>query len=422
MKQYTRNKLKIVNDPVYGFLRIPSPFLFDLFEHPLFQRLRRIKQLGLTHYVFPGATHTRLQHALGAMHLMGQAIETLRAKGHTVTANEASGALSAILLHDLGHGPFSHTLENTFVKGLSHEDISLLFMEHINKELGGELSESIAIYTAQHPKRFLHQLVSSQLDMDRMDYLLRDSFFTGVSEGIIGADRIIKMLNLADDRLAVDVKGIYSIEKFLIARRLMYWQVYLHKTVVAVEEMLKRVIQRAAELSRRGEELFASPSLQFFLRHSINGRQEFLNTTDQQGNNALHHFALLDDFDVIASVKVWCTHPDKVLSTLSRGIIERKFLRLEIHPEPEQEARHKHEEMKRLIIRSMKIKEAEADYFVFSGELLNNAYLKDDDHQINILQTNGVVTDIAQASDVSNVAALSKTVRKYFLCYPKDLQ
>src|SRR5659263_70785 len=307
----TPNKRKIINDPVFGFINIPNDFLYDIIQHPYFQRLNRIKQLGLTSFVYPGAQHTRLQHSLGAMHLMGEAIAQLQQEGHEITAPEAEAVRACILLHDIGHGPFSHTLEHSLVNGISHEEISLWMMQKINREIEGRLDLALEIFTNSYPKKFLHQLVSSQLDMDRLDYLSRDSFFSGVSEGIIGAARIIKMLNIHNDKLVIEAKGIYSIEKFLVARRLMYWQVYLHKTSVAAEQMLLNILKRAKELAYKGELLFASPALHYFLYNEIN-EQNFL-LSDEPMNS----FALLDDSDVICSIKVWSSHSDIVLIHIS---------------------------------------------------------------------------------------------------------
>ena len=414
----TKNKKKIINDPVYGFITIPSAQIYDIIEHPYFQRLRRIKQLSLTYYVYPGAVHTRFQHVLGAMHLMQQAIDTLRIKGVTITDDQEYGALTAILLHDLGHGPFSHTLEYTFFKNITHEHLSLAFMEKLKTEMPGVLDEGIKIFTNQTDKTFLHQLVSSQLDMDRLDYLRRDSFFTGVTEGIIGADRIIKMLNMANDELVVDAKGIYSIEKFLIARRLMYWQVYLHKTVVVTEHMLIKVLKRAKELTQKGVELFAPPQLLFFLQNTIDDIN-LINTAFGE-KTPLENFAMLDDYDVMASIKVWATHKDKVLSELSKRIIYRNLFRIAIVTEDKDFNPDDVSKIKENTARFLGISMQETDYFVFSGIIYNRAYSKIKEEQINILFSNGVLRDIAQASDISNVSALSKIVRKKFICYPKE--
>ncbi len=414
MNGILQNKKKIINDPVYGFINIPLESIYDIIEHPLFQRLRRIKQLGLTYYVYPGATHSRFQHVLGATHLMQMAIETLRNKGHEITNQEAEGVLQAILLHDIGHGPFSHTLENSFVKGISHEELSLLYMQLLNKEMNGKLELGIKIFENNYHKKFLHQLVSSQLDMDRLDYLRRDSFFTGVSEGVIGSDRIIKMLNINNDELVVDEKGIYSIEKFLIARRLMYWQVYLHKTVVAAEQILIRILQRAKQLVKNGHKLFTTPALAFFLRNDVNNIGYF-----HQKPDLLHLFAQLDDNDLITSIKIWSTHRDKTLSILCQNLINRQLFKIEIYANKKEINTNRIEAIKKITQKIYQLNENEINYFVFSDFISNKAYIRNIHDTINILKKNGKLKDIADASDISNVSALSKTVKKYFLCYPK---
>jgi len=396
------NKLKIINDPVYGFIKIPYDTVFDLIEHPLFQRLRRIRQLGLTHFVYPGANHTRFQHAVGAMHLMGLAIEEIRSKGHDITEKEARAVTIAILLHDIGHGPFSHSLENCLFSNTPHEEISLMFMEQLNQEFQGKLSMAIEIFRNRYPKKFLHQLVSSQLDMDRLDYLKRDSFFTGVTEGVIGSDRIIKMLNVLNDQLVVDEKGIYSIEKFLIARRLMYWQVYLHRTVVASEQILVSLVLRARALSAEGVELFATPALSYFLR--------------EHKQVSLEQFALLDDDDFLASAKVWCNNSDRVLSMLANGLVNRKLFSVELDNQPFQADRVF--EIRDRVAEKLSISEQEAEYLVVSDSVSNFAY-SDMDDRITIMDKSGNTCDIAEASDILNISVLSKTVRKYFLCYPR---
>jgi HD superfamily phosphohydrolase len=407
------NKLKIINDPVYGFIKIPYSIIFDLIEHPLFQRLRRIRQLGLTHYVYPGANHTRFQHAVGAMHLMGQAIEVIRSKGHRITDEEAKAVTIAILLHDIGHGPFSHSLEHSLVRDTSHEAISLMYMEQLNEEFGGALETAIRIFRNEYPKLFLHQLVSSQLDMDRLDYLKRDSFFSGVTEGVIGSDRIIKMLNVLHDQLVVDEKGIYSIEKFLIARRLMYWQVYLHRTVMSSEQLLVMMLKRAQMLVSGGKELFATPALSWFLARAsgifgASDRKEFL---DQ--------FARLDDNDILTSAKVWSGHPDKVLSILAGGLVNRDLFTVRLDNEP-----FNHEEVENLrkkVSEHLLIPPGEASFLVVTDSVSNYAY-SDLDDRISILDKTGKIRDIADASDMLNISVLSKTIRKYFLCYPRFLK
>ncbi len=396
------NKLKIINDPVYGFIKIPYDTVFDLIEHPLFQRLRRIRQLGLTHFVYPGANHTRFQHAIGAMHLMGLAIEVIRSKGHHISEKEARAVTIAILLHDIGHGPFSHSLEHSLIKNTKHEEISLKFMEQLNDEFGGKLSMAIEIFRNRYPKKFLHQLVSSQLDMDRLDYLRRDSFFTGVTEGVIGSDRIIKMLNVLNDQLVVEEKGIYSIEKFLIARRLMYWQVYLHRTVVASEQLLVMMLRRAQDLSSEGVELFATPALAYFLKG--------------QNRVSLEQFALLDDDDILASAKVWCNNSDKILSMLANGLVSRKLLSVELDNQPFPAERVA--EIRGHVAEQLSISPREVEYLVVSDSVSNFAY-SDMDDRISIMDKNGSTRDIAEASDILNISVLSKTVRKYFLCYPR---
>ena len=399
------NKLKIINDPVYGFIKIPYDLIFDLIEHPLFQRLRRIRQLGLTHFVYPGANHTRFQHAVGAMHLMGLAIEVIRSKGHLITDEEARAVTLAILLHDIGHGPFSHSLEHSLIKNTSHEKISLLMMEQLNEEFSGELTMAIEIFRNRYPKKFLHQLVSSQLDMDRLDYLKRDSFFTGVTEGVIGSDRIIKMLNVLNDQLVVEEKGIYSIEKFLIARRLMYWQVYLHRTVVASEQVLVQMLKRAKFLSSMGEELFATPALAYFLQ--------------EQKQVSLEQFSLLDDDDILASAKVWCNNSDKVLSMLANGLVNRKLFSVELDNQPFSIERV--EEIRAMVVKQENMSPKEAEYLVVSDSVSNYAY-SDMDDRISIMDKHGNTRDIAEASDILNISVLSLTVRKYFLCYPRFIK
>lgn len=402
-----------MNDPVYGFITIPYQVVQDIIDHPYFQRLRRIKQLGLSHLVYPGGLHNRFHHALGAMHLMSEAIDIIRDKGHEITDEEARGLTLAILLHDIGHGPFSHALEHTIVNEVTHEDISALFMDRLNVELGGQLDLAIEIFNDRHEKRFLHQLVSSQLDMDRLDYLKRDSFYSGVSEGVISSDRIIKMLNVHNDELCVEQKGIYSIEKFIVARRLMYWQVYLHKTVVAAEFMLVNVLKRAKELAENGTELFCSPALHEFLYHS-HGITQF--NDDPQ---VLEQFSKLDDYDIMCAVKVWMDHEDAVLSQLCRGIVNRKLFKVRIEENPVSGQRLN--QVRQAIASQLNVTEELANYFMVNEELENNAYNSEVD-RINILYKSGEVKDIAEASDNFNISALSAPVKKYFLCYPKGLK
>lgn len=411
------NKRKIVNDPVYGFINIPYPILYDLMEHPYFQRLRRIQQLGLTHYVYPGANHTRFQHALGALHLMEQAIAVLRSKGHDISEEEAEGVMIAILLHDIGHGPYSHALETSIVPEVSHEKLSLLFMRELNRQFDNRLDLAISIFQNKYPKKFLNQLVSSQLDMDRLDYLRRDSFFTGVTEGTVGSDRIIKMLTIANDELVVEEKGIYSIEKFLVARRLMYWQVYFHKTVISAENLLVNTLRRVKSLYNNGIPVFATPYLDFFLSQKLD-ISRFINSDDPDERKVLlDNFSLLEDNDIMVSAKVWAEHGDKTLSTLSHNLVNRKLYRIEVqHDEFDQHTISTHQSE---LIRTLQIAPEDASYFVFTGEIANNAYRTSDD-KIKILLKNGSIVDITEASDMLNQNVLAKTVVKHFLCYPKE--
>ena len=399
---------KIINDPVFGFIKIPKGLLYNLVRHPLLQRLTRIKQLGLSSVVYPGAQHTRFQHSLGAYYLMSEAIQQLTAKGNFIFDSEAEAVQTAILLHDVGHGPFSHVLEDTIVQGISHEEISLLLMERINREMNGQLALAIRIFRDEYPKRFLHQLVSGQLDMDRLDYLRRDSFYTGVTEGNIGSARIIKMLDVKDDQLVVEAKGIYSIENFLMARRLMYWQVYLHKTSVAYERMLISALLRAKELTARGEEVFASPALRFFLYNDI-GREAFFDRPE-----CLEHFVQLDDNDIWTALKVWCSHPDKVLSVLSTGMVNRRIFKVEISSDPV--ACERKRELQETISRKLGIALNEAAYFIATPGIERNMYDEADD-SIDILYNDGTIRNIADASDMLNISLLSKKVKKYYLCY-----
>lgn len=404
------NKRKIFNDPIYGFVSLPYEIIFDLIEHPFFQRLRRIKQLGLTNLVYPGALHTRFHHAMGAMHLMGQAIEEIRSKGHDITDDEAKAVTIAILLHDIGHGPFSHALEHSIVNNVTHEDISQLFMSRLNEEFKGELTLAIKIFQNKYHKKFLHQLVSSQLDMDRLDYLKRDSFFTGVSEGVISSDRIIKMLNVANDQLAVEAKGIYSIEKFLIARRLMYWQVYLHKTVLSAENLLVNILKRAKELAQKKADLFCTPALRIFLYKQYS-KKDF-----KDDPKLLDAFAILDDYDIMTSIKVWTTHKDPVLSMLCTQLVNRRLLKVEMQNLPFKEA--KISQIKEDVKKRYKVNDKEVNYFVFAGTVANDAY-RGDEIGINILFKDGSTADVAKASDQLNIDVLAKTVKKHYLCYPK---
>ncbi len=414
MATKTNNKLKIFNDPVYGFINVPDATIFDLIETPFFQRLRYIKQTGLTHLVYPGALHTRFHHAMGAMYLMVQAIEVLRAKGHEITIKEGQSVTQAILLHDIGHGPFSHTLEKTLVRDLSHEDLTLMFMQRLAAKTAHSLDEAISIFTNNHPKKHLHQLMSGQLDMDRLDYLNRDSFYTGVSEGVISYDRIIKMLNICNDTLVIDEKGIYSIEKFIIARRLMYWQVYLHKTVITAESMLVSVLKRAAQLSLGGQQLFATPPLQRFLQ------AEYSKKDFDDDPSLLEDFALLDDYDIFAAIKTWTTYKDKVLSLLAKGLVNRRLFKIELQKEPFDN--NYVESVKAAVQKYYDIHYiSDINYFVRQGITSNNAY-DPGAGGIFILSRDGRLTDIADASDQLNINMLSHPVQKYYLCYPKEIR
>ncbi len=405
-------KKKIVNDPVYGFIAINSDLIFDVIQHPYYQRLRRIKQLGLTDFVYPGALHTRFHHALGAMHLMGVTLNVLRNKGNEISEKEFEAALLAILLHDIGHGPFSHALEKTILKGVHHEDMSLLMMQELNKYFDGALSLTIDIFTDQYPRKFFHQLVSSQLDMDRLDYLQRDCFFTGVIEGKVGFDRIVRMLDVDKDRIVVEEKGIYSVENFLNARRLMYWQVYLHKTTVSTEQMLIQIIKRARWLAQRDKDFFCTPSLKYFLLKDV-GFKDF--KTD---NKSLAQFAALDDFDVWGSIKFWKDSKDTVLANLSNMLLERKLFKVDLkNTKVEKE---KIADLRSKISQAMGISIEDAQFFCTTGKVTNKAYLSNNQN-ILIKTKKGEIIDIAKASDLPNIEALSKIVKKFYLCHPKVL-
>lgn len=408
----TKNKRKIINDPIYGFVTIPDDLIYDLMNHGYFQRLRRIKQLGLTNLVYPGALHTRFHHAIGAMHLMQEALLTLKQKGVAITPDEEQATLIAILLHDIGHGPFSHALEHSIVTGVSHETISSLLMEALNKEFKGKLSLAIKIFNDGYKKKFLHELVSSQLDMDRLDYLKRDSFFTGVNEGVISSDRIIKMLDVVNNHLVVEVKGIYSVEKFLIARRLMYWQVYLHKTVLGAETLLVNILKRAKELSAEGKDLFATPVFKKFLQNN------FTKSDFEKDSRLLDDFAKLDDTDIAASIKTWVDDNDKILSLLCRKLIHRQLLRVELQSTPFAAA-YKNKILE-MVMAKYKFSRKEAAYLVMNDSVNNSAYLASK-FKINILMNDGKLMDVAEASDQLNLQKLSQTVTKHYLCYPKEL-
>ncbi len=405
----TKNKLKIFNDPIYGFITIPNALIFDLIEHKYFQRLRRITQMGLSYLVYPGAHHTRFHHALGCMFLMQKAVGILRFKGVAISEEEENALLIAILLHDIGHGPFSHAMEHSIVNGITHEELSLFFMEKLNIEFNGSLTLAITIFKGEYHRKFMLQLISSQIDMDRADYLKRDSFYTGVAEGNINSERLITMLNVVDNELVIEEKGIYSVEKFLTARRLMYWQVYLHKTSLVAEQLLTRLLQRAKELTLRGEKLEASKALNFFLKNTV-VKSEF-------NDEVLNTFAQLDDVDIMSAMKSWQHNEDFVLSNLSQMIMERKLLKIKFkNKKVNLTSFEKH-------IKNLKnkynITDEEASYFVFGGEVTNQAY-QSKDQQINILLKTGKVKDINKASNHLNLKVLSKPITKYYICYPKE--
>ncbi len=403
-----QNKLKIINDPIYGFITIPNSLVFELIEHPYFQRLRRISQMGMSYLVYPGAHHTRFHHALGAMYLMQKAIQVLIFKGILITKEEEEALNIAILLHDIGHGPFSHAMENSIVENVNHEEISLLFMEELNEEFNNRLRLAIDIFKNQYPRKFLHQLISGQLDMDRLDYLKRDSFYSGVSEGAVNSERLIAMLNVVDDSLVVEEKGIYSVEKFIIARRLMYWQVYLHKTGIVAEQLLLRILKRAKELTENGDELPASKSLSFFL----NNRIEIKDFSSE----VLQVFSCLDDNDIISAIKSWTSSEDFVLRELCHMLLNRNLLKIKLKDKPftDEHVQSK----KEYVSKKHHLTEKETSYFVFVGHIHNLAYRMDRD-TINLLTKSGKVVDVAKASDQLNLEALSKTVTKHYLCYPK---
>lgn len=404
------NKLKIFNDPIYGFIQISDESIYDIIEHKYFQRLRRINQLGLTYLVYPGAIHTRFQHSMGAMHLMKTTLLSLKDKGIQISPEEMIAAQQAILLHDIGHGPFSHTLENHLLTDTSHEEAGSVFLNAMNKDLKGILDMAISINQNKYPKKFLHQLVSSQLDMDRLDYLKRDSYYTGVSEGVIGTDRLIKMLNVVNDQIVVEAKGIYSVEKFLVARRIMYWQVYLHKTVLSAEQMLIEIIKRAKYLAKKNSNISSSAALNIFLSEEIDA-QKLVN------DSLLDTFADLDDYDVMFALKEWSNHEDKTLQKLCKNIIERHVPKVIIQKEkfnPEFI-----DQLKSKVAKSYQISPAEAAHFVYSGITSNRAYNQETD-KIFIQEKNQKLIDIATASDNFNIKSLSSSVNKYFLCYPKE--
>lgn len=404
------NDSKIINDPVFGFIKIPHGLLYDIVQHPLMQRLNRIKQLGLASVVYPGAQHTRFQHSLGAFHLMSEAITALTQKGNFIFDSEMEAVEAAILMHDIGHGPFSHVLENTLIHGISHEQISLMIMEQINHDFNGKLNLALKIFKDEYPKRFLHQLISSQLDMDRLDYLRRDSFFTGVTEGNIGSARIIKMLDVKDDKLVVESKGIYSIENYLTSRRLMYWQVYLHKTAVACEKVLINTLLRAKYLVETGKEIFAPPALKYFLYNDVN------ETKFHHDENALRYYTELDDSDIWSALKVWRHNNDIILSTLASDMLDRRIFKVEIHDEPIED--NYLETLRHTIADNLGISINDTKFMIDVSTIQKDMYTIDED-SITILYKDGTTKDISEASELLNVSLLSKKIRKYYLCYQR---
>jgi len=413
---YLTNKRKIINDPVYGFISIPGDFVFDIIEHSWFQRLRNIKQLGLTSFVYPGANHSRFQHGLGALHLMEMAVSTLRSKGVEITQEEEEATYLAILLHDIGHGPFSHALENSIIEGIAHEDLSLLLMRRLNDEYHGKLDLAIEIFLGRYHRKFLHELVSGQIDMDRLDYLRRDCFFTGVIEGSVGSERIIRMLNVADESLVIEEKGIYSLEKFLIARRLMYWQVYMHKTVLSSESLLVKVLQRARELAIRGADLFTTPALRFFLYNQFE-KKDLLNDGDFTPGIIASTFVRLDDTDIFTAAKYWADDSDSVLSDLAARLMRRDLFAIELQNEPFK--KEKLRQLKKVAGDLLHVSPEHSDYYVFSGTISNLAFTPDAP-EVKILLKNGKTEDISTVSDMFEQRFISERITKYFLCYPKE--
>ena len=402
---------KIINDPVFGFIKIPRGLLYGIVEHPLFQRLNRINQLGLASVVYPGARHTRFQHSLGAFYLMTEAVRSLQEKGNFIFDSEAEAVEAAILMHDIGHGPFSHVLENTLIHGISHEEISLMMMEEINRSLNGQLNLAISIFKDEYPKRFLHQLISSQLDMDRLDYLRRDSFYTGVTEGNIGSARIIKMLNVIDDSLVVEQKGIYSLENYLTTRRLMYWQVYLHRTCVAYEKVLVNMLTRAKDMLRQHQNVFATPALLYFLENDVDA-QWFADHPE-----ALAYYGELDDSDIWSAMKAWKHHDDKILSTLATDMLDRRIFKVEVEEEPFAEERLA--AIANHTAQEMGISVADARHYMMSVTTISKDMYNVDDDSITILYKDGTLKDISEASELLNVQLLSKKIRKNYLCYQR---
>jgi uncharacterized protein len=413
---YQTNKRKIINDPVYGFISIPGEFIFDIIEHPWFQRLRNIKQLGLTSFVYPGANHSRFQHAIGAFHLMEMAVGTLRSKGVEISHEEEEATYLAILLHDIGHGPFSHALENSIIEGITHEDISLLLMQKLNEKYSGKLTLAIDIFLGRYHRKFLHELISGQMDMDRLDYLRRDSFFTGVIEGSVGSERIIRMLNVADEHLVVDEKGIYSLEKFLIARRLMYWQVYMHKTVLSSESLLVKLLKRARELSTTGVDLYTTPALKFFLKNKFEKHDLWREGMFTPGLIA-SNFVRLDDTDILASAKYWTDHSDSILSDLAGRLINRNLFAIELQNDPFPAERL--DKLRDIAENLMNINHEHLDYYVFAGTISNLAYTPDAP-EVKILLKTGKTDVISSVSDMFDQRFISERVTKYFICYPKE--
>lgn len=412
MEHQSTNKFKILNDPIYGFISIQNEIIFDLIEHPYFQRLRRISQLGLTYLVYPGAYHTRFHHALGAMHLTQRAIEILRAKNQEITDDESIATQIAILLHDIGHGPFSHALENTVVKGIHHEELSVLFMQKLNEEFSGKLDLAIRIFENKYEKKFLHDLISSQLDMDRLDYLRRDSFYTGVTEGAINSERLLTMLNVHNDHLVIDGKGIYSVEKFIVARRLMYWQVYLHKTVLSAEFMLVKILQRARFLALSGSEVFASSALRRFLYNSYN-LYDF-----KSDEKLLHLFSQLDDYDILGAIKEWCNHEDDTLRIMSNNLIHRNLLKIRLQNKPFKEEYIN--ELKEKAKAKFRLEHGEENYFIIQDTISNHAY-NNEHFGIKLLSKKGEAKDLLELTDQLDMSHLTKVVTKNFVCFPQEI-
>ncbi len=403
-------KIKFFNDPIYGFIAVKNPLIYRIIEHPYFQRLRRISQMGLSYLVYPGAHHTRFHHVLGCAFLMQKAVEILRVKNIEISEREEEALTIAILLHDIGHGPFSHALEHSFIQGVGHEQVSLMFMELLNDEFDGALSLAIEIFKGDYHRGFMNQLISGQLDMDRLDYLKRDSFYSGVAEGNVNVERLITMLNVKDDKLVVEFKGIYSVEKFIMARRFMYWQVYLHKTGIVAEKVMIKILERARELSLNGENLYCSNTLKVFLE-----------TTIDQANfdtSILNTFSKLDDYDVMSALKAWCDHKDKILSYLCDSVVNRRLPKIEMRNEDFEEQYI--EKIRQQVKKKLDVTEKELDFLVYHGSVANKAY-DPDKEVINIIYKNGDQKDIINASDSASIQALSMTVRKYYLCYPKKL-